>query len=92
MLTDGANSDPREAEKAIIDAANVGIFFQFAGVGNNEFPFLEKLDNLTGRLIDNAGFFKIPDLKTTPDTLLYSLSLKEFPDYIVEARKKNLIL
>lgn len=34
-------------------------FFKFIGIGKEEFPFLNKLDTLTGRLIDNAGFMKV---------------------------------
>jgi hypothetical protein len=91
FVTDGENSDKREAEEAIIEASKSGIFFQFVGIGNAGFYFLDKLDNLSGRNIDNANFFKVPDLSTKSDDDLYSLLLNEFPSFINEARNKRLI-
>lgn len=91
FVTDGDNSDHPQTEAAIKRASNHGVFFQFIGIGRSGFPFLEKLDNLSGRLLDNANFFKVPDLSATTDQQLYSLLLTEFPSWVSQARQKQLI-
>lgn len=91
FITDGENYDKREAEQAIVEASKYGIFFQFVGIGSEQFNFLQKLDNLQGRNIDNANFFKVQDLASKTDDDLYNLLLTEFPSFVKEARSKNLI-
>lgn len=91
FITDGENWDKPEAEKAIIEASKVGIFFQFMGIGHEHFNFLAKLDNLSGREVDNANFFKVPNLQRCTDEELYSLLMTEFPSWIPQSRKAGQI-
>lgn len=91
FITDGDNSDKPKSEDVIREASKTGIFFQFVGIGKANFPFLEKLDNLQGRNIDNANFFSVNDLSAKSDDDLYKLLLTEFPSYVKEARDKGLI-
>lgn len=91
FITDGENGDHAEAEYAITEASKHGIFFQFVGIGNASFNFLKRLDNLSGRFIDNANFFQIKDIKSTSDSDLYSKLLGEFPEWLKLAKEKNLI-
>jgi len=91
FITDGENGDRAQAEKAITEASKTGVFFQFVGIGASSFSFLEKLDTLSGRFIDNANFFKVRDLSTMSDDDLYKFLLFEFPMFITQARSKNLI-
>jgi hypothetical protein len=91
FITDGDNDDKTLTESAIREASHTGIFFQFIGIGKSRFPFLERLDNLGGRNIDNANFFTVADLDNKTDDQLYSLLLTEFPAYVKAARAKNLI-
>lgn len=91
FITDGENDDRREAEAAIREASKFGIFFQFIGIGNQEFTFLDKLDHLSGRLLDNANFFPIQDLSKMSDQDLYEKLLGEFPDWLPLAKQHNLI-
>ncbi|GAA3201226.1 hypothetical protein GCM10020255_105970 [Rhodococcus baikonurensis] len=42
---------------------------------------LEKLDDLDGRVVDNAGFFALDDIDTVDDAQLYTRLLSEFPDW-----------
>ena len=66
FITDGANHDKRDTTKAIQRASGLPAFFQFMAIGKaNDFPFLQRLDELTGREIDNAGFFA--DLRSAGD-------------------------
>lgn len=91
FITDGENSDHQEAKEAIVEASKAGIFFQFIGIGDAGFQFLKRLDTMSGRNIDNANFFSIPDLSGKTDEELYELLLTEFPSFVKEARNKSLI-
>jgi hypothetical protein len=91
FITDGENSDKNAATKAIQEASKHGIFFQFIGIGNESFNFLKQLDTMTDRFIDNANFFKIPNLRNTSDDELYKLLLAEFPSWLNIARSNALI-
>lgn len=91
FITDGENTDRVAATKAIQDASKHGIFFQFIGIGNENFTFLRQLDEMDGRFIDNANFFKIPDLNKTLDEDLYKLLFNEFPSWLKLAKVNDLI-
>jgi len=91
FITDGDTSNKPGVEEAVKEASNTGIFFQFVGIGRAGFGFLEKLDTMQGRNIDNANFFSVNDLSQKTDDELYKLLLTEFPAYIHEARAKQLI-
>lgn len=91
FITDGNNSDKRESEEFMRLLSSEPVFFQFVGIGKEAFPFLKKLDELTGRLIDNAGFMHINDISTIDEGELYDRLLNEFPDWIKEAREKKII-
>lgn len=66
------------------------IFVQFIGVGPHGFQFLRQLDDLDGRLIDNANFFDAKDANHDQSKML-DLMLGEFPDYYALARRTGLI-
>lgn len=92
FITDGDCSDKEESRKAITEASNAGIFFQFVGLGSPSlFGFLQEMDTMSGRFIDNANFFAVNNLSQKTDDDLYNLLLKEFPSYVTEARSKGLI-
>lgn len=61
--TDGAPTSRPAAERALCEAAELPIFWQFIGFGDPDakgFDFLRKLDDLAvpeKRVVDNAGFF-----------------------------------
>jgi len=73
FVTDGGTSDQATTEKQLRWASNEPIFWQFMGIGkgrkskskflaafaDSDFPFLEKLDELQGRLVDNANYFSV---------------------------------
>lgn len=90
FITDGDNTDKIEAEKELLKASHYPIFWQFVGIGNNNFAFLEKLDTLQGRFIDNANFFSLDDLDTIAEESLYKRMLQEFPHWLKTAKEKNL--
>ena len=93
FITDGDNWDRNEAEHVIREASKHGVFWQFIGIGgtDSDFPFLDKLDNMGGRLIDNANFFCANDITTISDEVLYDRLLNEFPQWLKEAKQHNLL-
>lgn len=91
FFTDGDCSDERESKKAMIDASSHPVFFQFIGIGRGS-KFLEELDNMDGRKVDNANYFKMPSLShPVSDDEFYKLLLNEFPSYITAIKQLNYI-
>lgn len=91
FITDGANADKPAATKAITKASFFPIFWQFVGIGKENFPFLEKLDDLEGRYVDNANFFSINDLMELSDKELYGKLLAEYPSWLEYPEVKKMI-
>lgn len=91
FITDGENADREEARRAITEASNHNIFFQFIGIGNENFKFLQELDDLKGRKIDNADFFKIQNINKISDDDLYNKLMTEYPHWEKEARQLGMI-
>ncbi|MDP2341964.1 MAG: VWA domain-containing protein [Deltaproteobacteria bacterium] len=90
FVTDGDNGDPSQTEKLIKEASRHAVFWQFIGVGVAAFEFLQQLDTMEGRLIDNANFFKVNDLDKISDDELYRRMLGEFPSWLKLAKQNNL--
>ena len=91
FITDGDAWDKVKSSQVIKDASKLGIFWQFVGIGYEDFHFLEKLDDMTGRVIDNADFFNVNKIANLSDEELYTKSLGEFPNWIQAAKNKNII-
>lgn len=90
FVTDGEPQDGAEAAALLVRMSQLPIFVQFVGVGPHRFSYLHDLDDLDGRLIDNAGFFEAKGAAGTQDGMLNGL-LNEFPDYLKKARAAGLI-
>lgn len=91
FITDGDNSDEYRAENTLIKISNHPIFFQFIGVGNSSFSFLEKLDEMDGRYIDNANFFSVSDINSMSDDDLYDKLFTEFPSWLRDSRVQDML-
>lgn len=104
FLTDGDTEDERDTEDQIRAASYEPIFWQFmaidedlkemysrGGTGDSMFEFLENLDNLDRRYIDNADFFCVSDPEKISDDDLYKLLMTEYPNWLREARAKGLL-
>ena len=52
---------------------------------------MERLDRLTGRRVDNAGFFAVDDIDSLTDADLYARLLSEFPAWIRAATSAGVI-
>lgn len=91
FVTDGDNFDKPQTEKLIKESSNQAIFWQFIGLGNERFTFLQKLDGLDGRTVDNANFFQANDISKISDEELYDRLLTEFPEWLKEVKEKNIL-
>jgi hypothetical protein len=91
FLTDGGNADRRESAEVIRELSAQPVFVQFVGIGKEDFPFLRKLDELPGRVIDNAGFMPANDIDTIKDLELYDRLLNEFPRWLIKAWEQGVL-
>jgi len=105
FVTDGSTSDQPLTERQLRWASNEPIFWQFMGIGkgkkskskrladfaDSDFPFLEKLDELDGRLIDNADFFAVASPDEHSDAGLYDLLMTEYPGWLKLAQQHGLL-
>lgn len=78
FITDGDNSDKRETDRVITDVSKFPIFWQFVGIGNSSFAYLEKLDDMGGRYVDNANFFPVREISD----ITYEKLLDEYPSWV----------
>ena len=46
---------------------------------------------MTGRKVDNANFFSLDDIGRIDNTELYSRMLKEFPEWLKEAKHLKIL-
>lgn len=82
FITDGENSDAAAMDDIIRTSSKSDIFIQFIGIGNERFSYLRKLDDLSGRDIDNTGFTQLTDLGSIGDEELYTNVLQEFAGWL----------
>ncbi|OHV41433.1 toxic cation resistance protein [Pseudofrankia sp. EUN1h] len=91
--TDGAPFDRRAARSLIQQSSNLPIFWQFVGFGKGRhLKFLQDLDTMGGRLVDNAGFLatgRVPGELPTGE--LYDQLLAEFPTWLSAARAAGIL-
>lgn len=87
FITDGDNSDKPETNDIIRKMSKDNCFVIFVGIGNENFEYLSKLDNLSGRPVDNTGFVKCADLERVSDEELYDCLLSEYASWL-KGRKK----
>ncbi|MEG4986545.1 VWA domain-containing protein [Microcoleus sp. BR0-C5] len=91
FLSDGGVTNEQEIKKSIVEAAKYPIFWQFVGLAGFNYGILERLDSMGGRLVDNANFFHLDDLRKITDEQLYERLLNEFPAWIKQARLKGIL-
>jgi stress response protein SCP2 len=59
--------------------------------GSQEFRFLEELDDMGGRFLDNADFFSVADPAQVSDDELFDLLMTEYPGWLAQARQRGLL-
>lgn len=92
FVTDGGSQDRRETAEVVTRMAGLPAFLKFIAVGReDDFPFLVRLDDLSGREVDNADFFAVADPKTVDEDAFFELVMQEFRGWLVEARRLGIL-
>lgn len=73
------------------DVRAKGILGFLNRVGKPDFEFLEQLDEMKGRFVDNANFFSVKDPADITDDDLYEFMMAEYPGWVTLARGKGLL-
>jgi len=81
VVPDGAPPPPKK----------LGFGARLAQRLTGDFQFLEELDDMGGRFLDNADFFSVADPAAIPDHQLYDLMMTEYPGWLQQARQRGLI-
>ena len=82
FITDGDNSDKAATNRIVRELSNTPIFIQFVGIGDDEFQYLNKLDDLSDRRYDNTGFIAVSDFSSWSDDELYKNLLEQYIDWL----------
>ena len=82
FITDGENSDPKMTDRIVRELSNYNMFVQFIGIGDEDFRYLKKLDDLDGRKTDNTGFIAVKDMNKMTDEQLYTEILRQYKDWL----------
>jgi hypothetical protein len=88
--TDGEPNSRKPVERALREASSLPIFWAFVGFGGRV-EFLEKLDDLTGRKVDNASFFHAANPHAVSDSQLYDGITREFAGWLTAARAAGIL-
>ena len=97
FVTDGGTEDKSKTERELRAASAEPLFWQFMAIGASgffsgvRFEFLEKLDELTGRKVDNANFFQVADPAAPSDEEMFELMMGEYPDWLKAAQKAGIL-
>lgn len=88
--TDGDPQDRPATEDKLREVSTLPMFFSFLGYGPR-ITFLKKLDRLSGRIVDNAGFFHAPNPHAVSDSQLYDGLTREYGSWLSAARAKGVL-
>jgi stress response protein SCP2 len=91
FISDGGIYANDKITELLVEASSSPIFWQFVGIGRADYGILEEFDTLTGRRVDNAGFFALDDIDKVDDDTLYDRLLSEFPDWLTAARAAGVL-
>ncbi|WP_141502800.1 vWA domain-containing protein [Paenibacillus luteus] len=91
FFSDGGIYETQKISKLLIDSSGQNLFWQFVGLGNADFGVLRQLDDLRGRVLDNADFFALDDLDRVSDEDLYDRLFNEYPQWLKDARAKGIV-
>lgn len=91
FLTDGAPNSKPKAVQALIEVSTAPIFWKFLSIGSESFEFLQKLDDLEERVIDNADYKPIGSIDALSDEALIEALLDEYGEYVTEAKRLGML-
>lgn len=87
FITDGDNFDKDNATEIIRESSKLPIFWQFIGLGYGGFDYLQRLDDMSGRYVDNADFFEVKNA----NDITYNNLLNEFPGWLSNDKVKAML-
>ncbi|MEE4493542.1 VWA domain-containing protein [Streptomyces sp. BE230] len=88
--SDGEPDSRPAAEDALRRYSHLPIFWAFIGFGDR-ITFLESLDDLPGRAVDNASFFHARDPHAVSDADLYDGITSQYGAWLTAARAAGII-
>lgn len=97
FVTDGGTEDKPKTRKELIEASKEPLFWQFMAIGakgvfaQSRFEFLENLDSMTGRTVDNANAFQVADPSAPTDEEMFEMMMGEYPQWLHEAVKAGIL-
>ncbi|AFZ66939.1 VWA domain-containing protein [Deinococcus peraridilitoris] len=91
FVTDGETQGQDVAVQQLMDGSYEPLFYKFLGVGHERFQFLQRLDDLRGRLIDNADFVAVNDIDRVGDAELYDRLVQEYPEFLRSAKAHRML-
>jgi stress response protein SCP2 len=92
FVTDGSTQDQKKTLQMLKESSDEPIFWKFMGLTSpSQGKFLQILDDLPGRTVDNADYFNVQDpTKPTPEEF-YDNVLEEFPEWLRDARAAGIL-
>lgn len=89
FITDGATENAGAVRRFMQTVSGEAVFWKFMGISRGKkgwlfgdsFGFLEELDDMSGRTVDNADFFKVDAAVSLPDTELFDLLVNELDEW-----------
>lgn len=107
FVTDGNTADEAVTEAKLRESSALPIFWQFMAIGKKPsgqkkrgffsrlvgagFDFLERLDDLEGRTLDNSDFFLVEDPAEPSDEEMFDLMMTEYPSWLEAAASRGLL-
>lgn len=82
VVTDGDCHDKRQSDMAFRESAKYKGFFQCIGIGDDDFDYLNRLDNLGDRFADNTAFVPVDEIEKLSDDELYDKLLEQYPRWL----------
>lgn len=88
---DGGVTDSAGITRVMKEASSLPLFWQFVGLGKGSFTILERLDSMSGRVVDNCKFFRMPTITRMSDEQLYEQFLAGFSIWLAAAHSKGIV-
>lgn len=90
--TDGVPQDEQDTRVQLAMASKLPLFWAFIGFGRHRVQFLQTLDTLPGRVVDNASYFHAGAApQSLNDAVLYDGITSEFAQWLPAARTAGVL-
>jgi hypothetical protein len=86
-IVDGDTMSYNKVERKILELSEKPIFFIFFGIGDDNFNFLKKLEEMNNRKIDNVAFYDVNSIDSLSDKQLYDMIAEQFVDWFYLMKK-----